>query len=113
MNALDFTLTKEQTEEFDHILLQNFAKAYLNFIHSSPATTNRKSFRYFMPLSEKDLDEKYILYGKNREETYEDLIFVFNMCIQNKMFDRYFDDNHTLYWQSKTIPKLIIKKEWI
>ena len=107
-------LSPEQLEEFDTPMLQNFAKAYLEFQHSSPCTSKRKLFKYFEPLSTEELEENEILFGADREKTYQTLLAEFKVCIVAKEFDKFFQQkNKTLYWQSKTLPKLVILKKWL
>ena len=107
-------LTNDMLEEFDTPILQSFAKAYLAFMYSSPCTAKRKLYKYFEPLKTEELSEYCILYGQDREKTYEALIAEFKACIMVKAFDKFFDDpKKTKYWQSKSIPKLIILKKWL
>lgn len=105
-------LTEAQEQEFNTPILQNFAKAYLKFQHSSPVTTNRKLFRYFEPLPVEKLNDDDILYGPNRDEAYKELIFLFRLCVMSGQFTPFFKDKN-LYWQSKTMPNLVIMKKWI
>ena len=104
-------LSESQMSEFTTPVLQNFAKAFIKFQHSSPATTNKKVFKYFEPLPIEQLSDRDILYGENREETYKDLMFLFRLCCMSNQFDKFFE-NKNLYWQSQTIPNLVLMRKW-
>lgn len=110
MNAM--TLTDPQKEEFPTPKLQEFALAYLEFIHSSPCTAKRKKYRYFEPLPEEKLSKQEILYGKDREKTYNALMVKYELCRVMGEFSLLFGDKN-LYWKSKTIPGLVIIKKWL
>ena len=107
----DQMLSEDQMSEFTTPVLQNFAKAFIKFQHSSPATTTKKSFKYFEPLPVEQLSDKDILYGEDREKTYKDLMFLFRLCIMSNQFDNFFK-NKNLYWQSQTIPNLVLMRKW-
>jgi hypothetical protein len=107
----DQVLSELQMSEFTTPVLQNFAKAFIKFQHSSPATTNKKVFKYFEPLPIEQLSDNDILYGADREETYKDLMFLFRLCIMSNQFDKFFE-NKNLYWQSQTIPNLVLMRKW-
>jgi len=105
-------LTDEQMSEFNTPALQDFAIAFIDFLHSSPYTTNRKVFHYFKPLDADQLTEKENLYGLDRNKAYAELIKAFRICLMIRAFDGFFK-NKNLYWQSTTIPKLVILKKWL
>ena len=108
----EWTLTEEQEKEFDTPLLQEFARNFLRFQHSSPCTTNRKRFRYFEPLKEEDLTDDEVIYGYDREKAYSELMTSFKVCRIAGEFDKFFV-NKKLYWQSKTMTKIVIMKKWL
>ena len=107
-----YELNEAQNAEFDTPLLKIFAKSFINFQHSSPCTSKRKLYRYFEPLDTKQIPEKDILFGEDREKTYKILIADFKACLMAHEFDKFFE-NKTYYWESKTIPNLIILKKWL
>jgi len=106
-------LTDEQRAECSSPRLQLFALAFLRFQKSSPYTTERKLFRYFEPLKTEQLEERDILFGSDREQTYRDLMTEFKACLFTHAFDRFFDDAHKHYYKFQTIPGLIIFKKWV
>ena len=107
-------LTADMIAEFDTPILKSFLDAYIAFIHSSPCTVKRKLYRYFEPLKTDELSEHDILYGEDREKTYDKLIAEFKVCIMTRAFDKFFSQpKTTLYWQSKSIPRLVILKKWL
>lgn len=107
------TLTPEQATEFDTPALREFALAYLEFQTSSPYTTSKKFFKYFEPLKPDELTDHDILFGRDRDQAYAELLMCFNICKANNEFDRFFDEKHKIYFKFKTIPTLIIFKKWL
>ena len=107
------TLTEQQLKEFGTPELQGFALAYLKFLHSSPCTSKRKEFPYFKAPDEAHADENDVLYGPDRERAYKDLMWHFRKCQRAKAFDGFFDAAHNQYYESASIPGLVLLKEWI
>lgn len=106
-------LSPEQAAEFPGELLNRFAQAWLTFRHSSPCTSDKRTFQYFQTPSEQDMAEPDILYGPDRELSYRQLLGAFRACQRARAFDRYFDPAHNQYYESGTMPGLVLLKEWI
>lgn len=105
-------LSEAQILEFNTPHLQEFALNYLKFLHSSPCTSKRRVYKYFRPLSSEELPDDEILYGADREKAYDALMASFQVCRVSGEFAVLFG-NRNLYWKSRTVPGLIILKEWI
>lgn len=112
INETTVSLTEEQALEFDTPLLQIFAKSFIVFQNSSPCTAKRKLYRYFEPLKDDQLSNDSILYGPDREKSYNELLSNFKACKMANEFDKFFIDKKH-HWQSESIPRLIILKEWL
>lgn len=104
-------LTDEQNLEFDSENLKQFAKAYLDYLHSTPLFTTKKKYKFFPPAAKPS--EHDVLFGKNREESYKKLMDLFNLCILYKEFDKFFEGTKHHFWRSKTIPEIVIFKKWL
>lgn len=105
-------LTAEQQAEFATPDLAAFALAYLTFQHSSPCTQKTPSYRYFAAPDEAHALEDDVLFGPNRENAYKDLMLRFNDCRKKQSFVPFFDAAHNQYYESRTIPGLVLLKEW-
>lgn len=102
----------EQLAEFPGELLSGFIAAWLEFRHSSPCTTEKTSFKYFPLPKAEDMSEDDVLYGPDRELAYRKLMWAFRKCQRAHAFDRYFDAAHAQYYESATLPGLVLLKEW-
>lgn len=105
-------LSPEQAAEFPGQLLSGFALAWLTFRRSSPCTTKKASFQYFTAPGEQGMSEEDVLYGPERDASYKSLMWHFRRCQRAHAFDRYFDAAHNQYYESKTLPGLVLLKEW-
>lgn len=105
-------LSPEQALEFPGDLLGRFALAWISFRRSSPCTSEKRSFPYFQAPREEDMAEADILYGPDRELAYRNLMHAFRSCQRARAFDPYFDAAHNQYYESGTIPGLVLLKEW-
>ena len=107
------TLTPEQAAEFPTDSLQAFAKAYLDYQRSSPCTAKKSRYAYFTAPKAEDMCEDYVLFGPDREQAHAALMRAFRACRQRMDFDRYFDEKHAQYFESKSIPGLVVTKEML
>lgn len=107
----EIKLSRDQLQEFDSENLQAFAIKYLEYAHSTPLFSSRKIFKFFQPKA--NPSEHDILYGKNREIAYDELMDAFNNCVLLNEFNKFFDGTTHHFWRSKTIPEIVIFKKWI
>lgn len=105
-------LTPEQAAEFPGPLLSAFALAWLSFRRSSPCTTEKTLFKYFPVPKAEDMAEDDVLYGPDREQAYKALMWAFRRCQRAHAFDPYFGPGRTQYYESTTLPGLVLLKEW-
>ncbi len=109
---LPLALSPAQSAEFPGPELSRFALDYVAFQRSSPATTKKRSFPYFSAPAEDAMDEDDVLYGDDREACYKRLMWSFRKCQRARAFDRFFDAAHNQFYESATIPGLVLLKEW-
>lgn len=105
-------LSPEQAAEFPTPALAEFALAYLVFLHSSPCTSKRRTFPYFAAPADTGMSDDDVLFGPDREDAYKRLMWSFRKCQRARELDRYFDAAHNQYWESASIPGLVLLKEW-
>lgn len=105
-------LSQEQIAEFPGDLLSAFALAWLEFQRSSPCTTAKTSFRYFQAPKAENMAEDDVLFGPDRELAHKRLVHAFRACQRARAFDRYFDAAHAQFYESATLPGLVLLKEW-
>lgn len=108
---IETKLSNAQLNEFDSENLQNFAIKYLEYAHSTPLFSTKTRYKFFKP-TDKPSDHD-ILYGKNRESAYNELMESFNKCILLQEFNKFFENNNHHFWRSKTIPEIVIFKKWV
>ena len=107
----DTKLSQKQLQEFDSESLQTFAIKYLEYLHSTPLFSTKTRYKFFKPTAKPS--DHDILYGKNREIAYNELMDAFNQCILLQEFNKFFEDNNYHFWRSKTIPEIVIFKKWV
>ncbi len=107
------TLNETQLAEFPTEPLRGFAKAYLDYQRSSPCTAKKKRYAYFTAPNADHMQEDYVLFGPDRDEAHASLMRSFRSCRQRMEFDRYFDERHSQYFESKSIPGLVVTKEML
>ena len=105
-------LSPEQKAEFPGPDLERFALAWVTFRRSSPCTTDKASFRYFTAPKAEEMDEDDILFGPDRNLAHKALMQAFRRCQRMRLFDRYFDPAHAQFYESRTLPGLVLLKEW-
>lgn len=105
-------LTDAQLNEFPNGPLADFAAAWLEFQRSSPCTTEKASFRYFSAPKTDDMSEHDVLYGPDRNAAYRKLIWSFRRCQRQRLFDRYFGQGHTKYYESQSVKGLVLLSQW-
>lgn len=105
-------LSPAQQAEFPGENLSRFALDYIAFQRSSPETTKKKNFAYFAAPDAGSMDEDDVLYGDDREACYKRLMWSFRKCQRARAFDRYFDAAHNQFYESSTVPGLVLLKEW-
>lgn len=104
-------MTTIQTE-FPTPRLAAFAAAWQSFQRSSPVTAARASFPYFSAPDADHMDENDVLYGRDRNEAYGELMDAFTACRKAGEFGRFFDASHTRYWESRSLPGLVLLSQW-
>ena len=105
-------LSPEQKAEFPSPDLGRFALAWLSFRRSSPCTTEKTSFPYFTAQKAEEMAEDDILFGPDRTAAHKNLMWAFRRCQRLRLFDRYFDAAHAQFYESATLPGLVLLKEW-
>lgn len=105
-------LSAAQKDEFPGPDLERFALAWLAFRRSSPCTTDKASFKYFTAPKAEEMDEDDVLFGPDRVLAHKALVQAFRRCQRLKLFDRYFDAAHAQFYESRTLPGLVLLKEW-
>lgn len=89
-------------------------RLYYNYNHSVPSQRNdNKHRKYFRALSEKELSDVDMLYGKPRELAQVELeLFVLCQILQNSLQWDDFAGEKQWFWQSPSLPSLIMLKKW-
>lgn len=104
-------LTQNQLKEFDSENLKTFAEKFLDYNHSTPLFATKINYKFFAPARKPS--EHDILYGKNRDTAYDELMDIFSLCVLANEFNKFFADNDYHFWRSKTIPEIVIFKKWL
>ncbi len=112
MGYLPPALTPEQKAEFPGPDLERFALAWLTFRRSSPCTTEKSSFPYFTAPKAGEMDEDDVLFGPDRVAAHKALMWAFRRCQRLRLFGRYFDTSHAQFYESGTLPGLVLLREW-
>ena len=106
-------LTAEQQNEFYTPTMKEFAESYLDFMHSSPYTSKQKVFKYFQPPKTEDMTNEDLMFGEQRDKAYNRLMANFRVCLFVGDFENFFNEKRNIYYQSKTIPTLVIFRKWL
>ena len=82
--------------------------------HSVPSQRNdNKHRKYFRALPERELSDEDMLYGKPRELAQVELeLFVLCQILQNSLQWDDFAGEKQWFWQSPSLPSLIMLKQW-
>lgn len=100
----------EYTEE----PLEEIQTLYVRYMHSIPSErSNSKRRLYFTPLDEDELDDMDMLYGERREVAQVELeLYVLCLILNGSLVWDNFAKGQW-FWQSKTLPELVLLKKWI
>lgn len=84
------------------------------YCHSVPSQrSDNKHRKYFRALPEKELSDTDMLYGKSRELAQVELeMFVLCQMIQGTLKWEDFAEEKNWFWQSPSLPSLIMLKKW-